>query len=75
MTKEQLDEYNAEIAKMTERLNRVRPQFMERVYQLKKEKEKDDPSSRCHLCDKPDCMSCANDFIKMVDEKHSRGEF
>jgi hypothetical protein len=69
MTKEQLDEYNAEIDKKIERLNRI-----ERAYQLKKRDEKDNPSSPCHLCDKPDCMSCAKEFTKMANEKYRIGE-
>lgn len=69
MTKEQLDEYNAEIDKKIEQLNRI-----ERAYQLKKRDEKDNPSSPCHLCDKPDCMSCAKEFTKMANEKYRKGE-
>lgn len=69
MTKEQLDEYNSEIDKKIERLNRI-----ERAYQLKKRDEKDNPSSPCHLCDKPDCMSCAKEFTKMANEKYRKGE-
>ena len=75
MTKEQLDEYNAEIDKKTERLNRILPlSLVERAYQLKKRDEKDNPSSPCHLCDKPDCMSCAKEFTKMANEKYRKGE-
>ena len=69
MTKEQLDEYNAEIDKKIEQLTLV-----ERAYQLKKRAEKDNPSSPCHLCDKPDCMSCAKEFTKMANEKYRKGE-
>ena len=69
MTKEQLDEYNAEIDKKIEQLTLV-----ERAYQLKKRDEKDNPSSPCHLCDKPDCMSCAKEFTKMANEKYRKGE-
>ena len=76
MTKEQLDEYSAEIDKEIERLNRILPlSLVERAYQLKKRAEKDNPSSPCHLCDKPDCMSCAKEFTKMADEKYRKGDF
>lgn len=75
MTKEQLDEYNAEIDKKIERLNRILPlSLVERAYQLKKRDEKDNPSSPCHLCDKPDCMSCAKEFTKMANEKYRKGD-